>query len=211
MQENFATNGFIEKMMDKNFGAYVIMGATGSGRSTLLLKYLSSAPGNVKSVIQADPGEYSLDDVARFSIDRNYGDIVKFAQRHRSAVVLSDVAHRTQDIQDLLMLSTMSNTAFTHYGDSISSFLTRMISDPDFWYGKRTMLERLKGITFTQSVVLSNKKRVYLQESLFLNSDNLEKFVNAEPTDLDKLVETEIVSQGMATIAQQAAALESLI
>lgn len=214
MQENFATNGFLDQMTNKSFGTYVILGATGSGRSTLLLKYLKKVPEAVKPIFQFQPGEHSqaaLRTINPSIIVPMNTDIVKIAQIRRASVIVSDQAHSTKNFQDLLMLSVMANTALTLHANSIPDFLLRTIQDPDYRLGERSLLERIKGLTLARSVHLSNGQRVNLQESLSLNSENVENFVKAAPLDIPKLVQREIVRQGMATIEQQIANLEAVI
>lgn len=214
MQENFATNGFLDQMTNKSFGTYVILGTTGSGRSTLLLKYLERIPETVKPIFQYQPGEYSQATMRNINpsiVMPISADLVKIAQARRASVIVSDKAHSTKNFQDLLMLSVMANTALTLHANSIPEFLLRTIQDPDYRLGERSLLERVKGVTFTRNVVLNNGQRVTLQESLSLNSENVEKFLKADPEDLPSLVNVEIVCQGMATIEQQIANLEAFL
>lgn len=192
-----ATTGFLRDMLDRNFGLYIVVGKTNSGRTALLNNYIRCSQIERRgSVVTELPLEYSNKNVQLESLEE--------AVARRSPYIVIDECRKLELLQDALMISTLSNVALGLYSDSIADLVVRFKTDSDLKFGSRNMLERVKGVTFT-----SRSDSGLVRESISLNPENRAKFMEASSLELPRLIAREINSQGRATIAQQLSSLQN--
>ena len=188
---NSATTGFLRDMLDRNFGLYIVIGATASGKTTTLNNYIRCSQIDRRgSVITENAQEYTSKSIQIESIED--------AVARRSPYIVIDECRDVELLQDALMISTLSNVAITLHCNSIADLVERFKTDTSLKFGSRNMLEKVKGITFASRSSLG-----LVQESIALNPETRKTLIEASRIELPQLIAREINGQGRATIAQQ--------
>lgn len=197
---NSATTGFLREMLDKNFGLYIVIGYTATGKTTTMKNYIKSSPiDRLGSVITENQFEYHPLEVNR--------DSLTTALSRRSPFIIMDECSTTKLLQDALMISTLSNVGAVLHYPSVADLIERFKTDKDLQFGSRSMFDRVKGITLCRSESLDgNLKR--FRESLAVNDKNRDSLLEASKSELPDLIARQINIQGRATIAQQLKSLQ---
>lgn len=195
---NPATEYFLQDMTNRDFGMFIVAGGVGTGKTTVLKRYLQSFPKNVRmALISESPMEYSsLITTATLEVHDGSGDYetllptINSALKTRPSVVVYDGIPTPNVLAKLCMASTTCNVAMILYGNSFQQVFNVINDYGDLADGEINPIgywNNLKGVMINQ---FDHSEGNYKHFSQCLKMTNgLMKFLR-ERADANMLPET---------------------